>query len=135
MGKERGRAMSIIDHNSAPEIPWRPNYRVWTVAGIDETTDCTLHYSKIEPGAGAPLHTHEVDELIPILDGQVEGRIGKDIQTVSSNHTMVIPKGIPHSFTASGHTTVEALAFFPCSDGMQNTHYLEGQPPEAYRTK
>ena len=63
--------MSIIDHREAHEIPWRPNYRVWSVAGIDQGVDCTLHYSTIEPGAGAPLHIHELDELIYRAEGQV----------------------------------------------------------------
>ena len=65
--------MSIVDHQKAEEIPWRPNYRVWSVAGIDQGVDCTLHYSTVEPGAGAPLHIHEVDELITVLEGQVGG--------------------------------------------------------------
>jgi quercetin dioxygenase-like cupin family protein len=100
---------------------------------MDQGVDCTLHYSTIEPGAGAPLHIHEVDELITVLEGQVEGRIGEDKATVVANQTMVIPKGVAHGFTASGEGTAVALAFFPCSDGMQNTTYVEGEPPEAYR--
>ncbi len=125
--------MSIVDHQKAEEIPWRPNYRVWSVAGMDQGVDCTLHYSTIEPGAGAPLHIHEVDELITVLEGQVEGRIGEDKATVLANQTMVIPKGVAHGFTASGEGTAVTLAFFPISDGMQNTTYVEGEPPEAYR--
>ncbi len=125
--------MSIVDHQNAEEIPWRPNYRVWSVAGMDQGVDCTLHYSTIEPGAGAPLHIHEVDELITVLEGQVEGRIGEDKATVLANQTMVIPKGVAHGFTASGEGTAVTLAFFPISDGMQNTTYVEGEPPEAYR--
>ena len=125
--------MSIVDHQNAEEIPWRPNYRVWSVAGMDQGVDCTLHYSTIEPGAGAPLHIHEVDELITVLEGQVEGRIGEDKATVLANQTMVIPKGVAHGFTASGEGTAVTLAFFPVSDGMQNTTYVEGEPPEAYR--
>ena len=125
--------MAIVDHQEAQEIPWRPNYRVWSVAGMDQGVDCTLHYSTIEPGAGAPLHIHEVDELITVLEGQVEGRIGEDKATVLANQTMVIPKGVAHGFTASGEGTAVTLAFFPVSDGMQNTTYVEGEPPEAYR--
>ena len=125
--------MSIVDHQNAEEIPWRPNYRVWSVAGMDQGVDCTLHYSTVEPGAGAPLHIHEVDELITVLEGQVEGRIGEDKATVLANQTMVIPKGVAHGFTASGEGTAVTLAFFPISDGLQNTTYVEGEPPEAYR--
>ena len=79
------------------------------------------------------MHIHEVDELITVLEGQVEGRIGEDKATVLANQTMVIPKGVAHGFTASGEGTAVTLAFFPISDGMQNTTYVEGEPPEAYR--
>ena len=125
--------MSVVDHLKAKEIPWRPNYRVWSVTGTEENLDCTLYYSTVEPGAGAPLHIHEVDELITVLEGQVEGRIGDDEATVLPNQTMVVPKGVVHGFTASGEKTTVALAFFPCSDGMQNTTYVEGEPPAAFR--
>ena len=65
---------------------------MWSVTGFD-TVDCTLHYSKIEPNAGAPLHTHAVDELITVLDGCLEGIIEEKKQIVAANQTMVIPKG------------------------------------------
>ncbi len=125
--------MPVVDNGSAPELPWRPNYRVWQVAGGDATVDCTLHYSTVEPGAGAPLHTHEADELIVVLEGRLRGRLGDAEQIVEANQTMVIPKGVPHGFNAVGPGTSRALAFFPCRDGMQGTAYLEGGPPEAYR--
>ncbi len=125
--------MSIVDHEKAPEIPWRPNYRVWTVAGEEDGVECTLHYSTLEPGSGAPLHTHDVDELITILEGAVEGRIGEEARTVVANQTMVIPKGIAHGFTASGSVLVKALAYFPGVDVGKGTRYLEGEPPAAYR--
>jgi quercetin dioxygenase-like cupin family protein len=125
--------MPIVDNLGAPELPWRPNYRVWAVAGQDETVDCTLHYSTIEPGAGAPLHTHETDELIVVLEGQLNGVLGDQRQIVETNQTMVIPKGVPHGFTAAGPTTARTLAFFPTRDGMQRTAYLEGKPPKVYQ--
>ena len=120
--------MSIVDHQKAEEIPWRPNYRVWSVAGMDQGVDCTLHYSTIEPGAGAPLHIHEVDELITVLEGQVEGRIGEDKATVLANQTMVIPKGVAHGFTASGEGTAVTLAFFPSATACRIQRTWRGNP-------
>lgn len=127
--------MPFVEHNQAEEIPWRPNYRVWSVAGMEQQVDCTLHYSEIEPGYGAPMHIHEVDELITVLKGELEGRLGDEQRSLLPNQTMVIPKGVAHGFTAAGSGTAIALAYFPCADGMQNTSYLEGEPPAAYRDK
>ena len=62
--------MPIVRHDTLPETPWRPNYRKWdvTVPG-DGTTSSSLSISLADPGTGAPLHTHEDDELIVLLDG------------------------------------------------------------------
>lgn len=129
-----GWEMPIVNNLSARELPWRPSYRVWAIAGLDETVECTLHYSTIEPGAGAPLHTHETDELIVVIEGSLNGRLGNVTQAIQANQTMVIPKGVPHGFSATGKNTAKTVAFFPCRDGMQRTTYLEGGPPEIYRT-
>ena len=133
---QRSLNLTIVDHKSAPELPWRPRYRVWSITGLNTVknpVDCTLHYSKIEPDAGAPLHTHTVDELITVLDGCLEGSIGGKKQIVLTNQTMVIPKGKPHGFKGIGPDTTTTLVFFPCKDGSQGTVYLEGAPPEIYK--
>ena len=132
---QRSLDLTIVDHKSAPELPWRPHYRVWSIAGLDTVNpvDCTLHYSKIEPGAGAPLHTHTVDELITVLDGCLEASIDGKKQIVLTSQTMVIPKGKPHGFKGVGPDTATTLVFFPCKDGSQGTLYLDGSPPAIYK--
>ena len=82
--------MPIVNNTSAEELPWRPQYRVWAVAGMDKTVDCTLHYSTIEPGAGAPLHTHQIDELIVVMEGRLDGRLGTQHQALPQ------PRALPH---------------------------------------
>ena len=57
--------MPIVDHNNAPEVPWRPNYRKWLITQEgDGTTSTEAAISEVGLGKGAPLHTHEDDELI-----------------------------------------------------------------------
>ena len=59
--------MPIIDHRHAPEVPWRPGYRKWDIAGHEQGVNSTLSINTAEPGTGAPLHTHTIDELIVIV--------------------------------------------------------------------
>ena len=33
--------MPIVDHNNAPEVPWRPNYRKWLIAQEGDGTTST----------------------------------------------------------------------------------------------
>ena len=127
--------MPIIDHKNLPELPWRPKYRVWPIIDKTEIVDCILHYGIIEPSGGAPLHAHQTDELIVVLEGSLEGFIGDTVEIINPDQTMVIPKGVSHSFTAVGAKAAKILTFFPSRDGMKNTVYFQGNPPEVYNKK
>ena len=126
--------MPIIDHDSIPETPWRPNYHKWDITRPgDGTTSSSMSYSVVGVGAGAPLHTHEADELITILEGTLEARLGDDIQEVGANHTLVIPPNVPHAFKSIGPGDARIVTFFPVPDPFNHTTYLEGVPPESHK--
>ena len=70
--------MPFVDHKSLPETPWRPRYRKWDVTRPgDGSTSSSLSISDVEEGAGAPLHVHSSDELITVLEGTLEVRLGR----------------------------------------------------------
>ena len=126
--------MPVVDHNSIPETPWRPNYRKWDIIRPgDGTTSSSLSYSVVGVGTGAPLHTHEADELIVILEGTLEARLGDESHQVGPGHTLVVPPNVPHGFTNAGPGDARILAFFPIPDPFNHTTYLEGTPPQAVR--
>ncbi len=124
--------MPIIDHSDLPEVPWRPDHRKWDVTRPgDGTTSSSLSIFVVGVGAGAPLHQHRADELIVILEGMLEVRIGGQVQRVGPEHTLVIPPDTPHGFTSVGPGDARLLVFFPVQDAFQHTTYLEGRPPAA----
>ena len=126
--------MPIVDHGKVPEVPWRPDYRKWDITSPkDGTTSSNLSYSDVGVGAGAPLHTHEADELIVILGEGWEVRLGDEVHQVGADHTMVVPPGMPHGFISVGPDAARILTFFPIPDPFDHTAYLEGGPPEAHR--
>ena len=123
--------MPIINHQQSPEVPWRPGYRKWDVAGRDQGVTSTFSINTAEPGTGAPLHTHTIDELIVIIDGTLEVRIDGETHLVEKDHTLVIPPGAEHGFKVVGDRTAELLVFFPALDPYSDEHtrYLEGARP------
>ena len=125
--------MPIVNHDDVPEVPWRPNYRKWdiTVPG-DGTTSSAMSYSVVATGGTAPLHAHEADELITVLEGEIEARLGDVTQVVGPNHTLVIPPGAPHGFTNKGTADAKLLTYFPSQDPFSGTTYLEGVPPASH---
>lgn len=121
--------MPIIDHRSVPEAPWRPNYRKWDIVGPEMGMSTNLSYSVAQVGTGAPLHLHEDDELIVILKGALEVRLGNEIRVVGPDHTLAIPPNVEHGFTVVGSSEAELLVFFPVPDPFNGTTYLEGTHP------
>ncbi|WP_178133548.1 cupin domain-containing protein [Vineibacter terrae] len=123
--------MPVIPNTQAQEIPWRPGYRNFVLAGSEQGLACIAGYSVIEPGAGAPLHVHEgVDEIFIVLEGTLDLRLGEQQLRVSADHTIAIPAGVPHAFVAVGPTPVRMFTFMPRNRAIaEATTYLEGGPP------
>ncbi len=122
--------MPIVDHNAVPEVPWRPGYRTWDIAGPANGMYTTLTYAVAEAGTGAPLHQHEDEELIVVLEGSVEAQLGDEVRTVGADHTLAIPANVPHAFTVVGDAGAKLLVYFPVPDPFDRTTYLEGSKPE-----
>ncbi len=121
--------MPIIDHKSVPEVPWRPNYRKWDIVGPETGMSTNLSYSVAQVGTGAPLHLHEDDELIVILKGELEVRLGDETRIVGPDHTLAIPPNVEHGFSVVGSGEAELLIFFPVPNPFERTTYLEGSLP------
>ena len=69
----------------------------------------------IAAGDRIPLHTHDVDEAITIIDGEAEARLGDDRRRVGPGTTIFIPAGTPHGAANIGDAAVQIHAVFPAS--------------------
>lgn len=123
--------MPVIANAEAQEIPWRPGYRTFVLAGRDQGLACIAGYSVIEPGAGAPLHAHDgVDEVFILLEGALDFRLGDERFVVEANHTIAIPAGVPHAFVAVGPRPTRMFTFMPRAHAIADaTTYYEGAAP------
>jgi quercetin dioxygenase-like cupin family protein len=129
-GKEN--TMAIVENQRAAEIPWRPGYRRFTLAGPEQGVTCSASLSVIEPGAGAPTHFHDAaDEVIIVVEGALEMWIGDERRVVGANHTVSLPAGVPHGFVALGLGSTRILAFLPQAGEAVATTYLDGGPPQS----
>ena len=69
----------------------------------------------IAVGDCIPLHTHDVDEAITILDGEAEARLGVDTRRVGAGTVIFIPAGVPHGTVNAGDALLEIHAAFPAT--------------------
>ena len=123
--------MPIVRNADARELPWRPGYRNFVLAGREQGLACIAGYSVLEPGAGAPLHAHnDVDEIFIVLEGTLDFRLGEERRLVEANHTIAIPAGVKHAFIAVGPSPVRMFTFMPRDRAIaEATTYFEGEPP------
>ena len=64
-------------------------------------------------GDRIPLHTHDVDEAITILEGAADARLGDARHRLGSGAVIFIPAGTPHGTGNAGQGALEILAVFP----------------------
>ena len=73
---------------------------------------------EIEPGAGAPRHTHPGDEMSYVMEGEVELLVdGEAPRVVKAGEGFVIPAGKIHGARNSGSTTLRFLGVYVVDKG------------------
>ncbi|GAB2863092.1 hypothetical protein GCM10022221_73710 [Actinocorallia aurea] len=60
-------------------------------------------------GSGAPLHSHNCDEHVTILDGEAEVLVEGEATRLVQHDTTYIPSPIPHLFRNVGTTPLRIL--------------------------
>jgi mannose-6-phosphate isomerase-like protein (cupin superfamily) len=122
--------MPVVRNDEAKEIPWRPGYRNFLLAGQAQGVAVSSSLAVLEQGAGAPLHFHEeVDEVIVVIEGTLDVRIGEERLLVGKDQTISVPARTPHAFTVVSPEGARFIAFLPKQGAHVATRYLEGDPP------
>jgi mannose-6-phosphate isomerase-like protein (cupin superfamily) len=61
------------------------------------------------PGRGAPLHTHDYDEIVLVRQGQSRFVIGDVIREVRTGDILVVKERTPHGFINAGSGVLKQL--------------------------
>jgi quercetin dioxygenase-like cupin family protein len=103
--------MQVIRHEAHAEEAWRPGVvsRMHVSAATGSTALCIFE-QWIAPGAGPPSHTHPVEEVLSVLEGEAEVWLGDARETVSAGQSVVVPAGAWHGFRNCGSTPLHLLA-------------------------
>jgi len=93
---------------------------------LGQVDDITLIVEEIAPGDRIPLHTHPINEVIVILEGNPEVTLGDDTREVGPGTVVFIPAGTPHGTQNASARPIRLHAMFPSERiGIQ---YLERNP-------
>jgi quercetin dioxygenase-like cupin family protein len=71
------------------------------------------NFVSFEPGAEAPRHVHEEEQIVIILDGEMTFDLDGDVRVMRKGDVAVIPSWVPHgAWTTDGHC-LEVDVFAP----------------------
>jgi mannose-6-phosphate isomerase-like protein (cupin superfamily) len=103
--------MQIIDpRDTAPE-QWRPGAETrMLVSAVNGAAQLCMFEQWIAPGAGAPTHSHPVEEVLTVLAGEAEMWMDDRRAIVAAGQSLIVPAGRSHGFRNSGTVTLRIHA-------------------------
>ena len=103
--------MKVIDPNHAALEPWRPGVETrMVVSASNGATQLCIFEQWIAPGAGAPTHSHPVEEVLTVREGEAEMWIDQERLVVTAGQSLIVPAGRKHGFRNSGNVTLHLHA-------------------------
>jgi mannose-6-phosphate isomerase-like protein (cupin superfamily) len=103
--------MIVVDVRDMPPEQWRLGVetRMLVSAGNGAAQLCIFE-QWIAPGAGAPTHSHPVEEVLTVRDGEAEMWLDDARVIVSAGQSLIVPAGRKHGFRNSGSVTLHIHA-------------------------
>ena len=103
--------MQAMTHQNTPRETWRPGVETrMLVAAANGAAQLCIFEQWIAPGAGAPTHTHPVEEVLTVREGEAEMWMDEQRITVLAGQSLVVPANRVHAFRNSGTVTLHIHA-------------------------
>jgi mannose-6-phosphate isomerase-like protein (cupin superfamily) len=92
----------IVHQENALEA-WRPGVETrMLVSASNGAAQFCIFEQWVEPGNGAPTHSHSVEEVLTVRAGEAEMWIDEQRVIVLAGQSLIVPAGRKHGFRNSG---------------------------------
>jgi mannose-6-phosphate isomerase-like protein (cupin superfamily) len=103
--------MVVIDPMDIPSEQWRLGVETrMLVSASNGAAQLCIFEQWIAPGAGAPTHTHPVEEVLTVREGEAEMWMDEQRVIVSAGQSLIVPAERKHGFRNSGNVTLHIHA-------------------------
>ena len=72
-----------------------------------------VNFVSFAPHTEAPLHVHEEEQIVIVLEGEFEFELDGDVRTMRKGDVAVIPSWVPHGARTKDSSCLEADVFNP----------------------
>lgn len=95
--------MKMLDHETQPLEAWRAGVMTqMRVSALVRSAQLCIFEQYCDPGLGAPLHLHAVEEVLEVFEGEAEIEVGSERFRAGPNRSVLIPAGVTHGFRNVG---------------------------------
>jgi quercetin dioxygenase-like cupin family protein len=71
------------------------------------------NFVSFQPGAAAPRHVHEEEQIVIVLDGEFTFDLDGDVRTMRKGDVAIVPSWVPHAAWTTDTHCVEVDLFAP----------------------
>ena len=106
-------AFDLDDYDLVPMAPGlRVAFPVHSAAGTASTATVLF---ELDPGAELALHTDSAEELLIIVQGTAEARVGDEVGRLETHQVGLVPPMAPHGLRNIGDDVLRVLGTFSAS--------------------
>jgi quercetin dioxygenase-like cupin family protein len=103
--------MKVSDIGDMPSEQWRPGVETrMLVSARNGSAQLCIFEQWIAPAAGAPTHSHPVEEVLTVREGEAEMWMDDERVIVLAGQWLIVPAGRKHGFRNSGNLTLHLHA-------------------------
>ena len=116
--------MRLVKDADQPMETWREGVTTrMSVSTMTGSAQLTIFEQWCDPGHGAPLHVHAVEEVLRVFSGSAEIKVGDERRQVSAGESVIIPAGERHGFVNIADSVLHTQAILAAP--IFEVHYLE----------
>ena len=103
--------MNVIEPRDRALEQWRSGVETRMVVSAQNGAVALCMFEQwVAPGHGAPTHSHPVEEILTVRDGEAEMWLGEERRIVAAGQVLIVPPHRLHGFRNSGTTMLHIHA-------------------------
>ena len=103
--------MNVIEPRDRALEQWRAGVETRMVVSAQSgAAQLCIFEQWVAPGHGAPTHSHPVEEVLTVREGEAEMWMDEQRTIVTAGQALIVPAGRLHGFRNSGTTTLHIHA-------------------------
>lgn len=105
--------MAIVLHHQVVPFELQGNLMRGLATASRGARQIEVWQGTVAVGAATPPHVHEGEEVVVVLRGRGELRIGETATAFAGPCTLIAPAGVPHQILNTGDEPLELVAAMP----------------------